>query len=149
MRLGREAGSFGEFEMCSCKRAGASDRDGSCWVQVFLWALFVSAGSVSFSFLLASPGFSLGTDSFSGGLCSRAFSENGTDSFHRGGQVLYFFKAVFRIALEFPPLFWSPLKFYLSSLGDLSSPCQSENTQCREVRYPKNRDSEKTRSCNH
>ena len=78
---------------------GASDRDGSCRVQVFLWALFVSAGSVSFSFLLASPGFSLGMDSFSGSLCSRASPQNGTNSFHRGGQILHFLRTVSHIAL--------------------------------------------------
>ena len=62
--------------MCSCKGAGASDRDGSCWVQVFLWALFVSAGSVSFSFLLVSPAFTFGMHSFLGGLCSRDCSQH-------------------------------------------------------------------------
>ena len=85
--------------MCSCNGARASDRDGSCRVQVFLWALFVSAGSVSFSFLLAPPGFSLGMDSFSGGLCSRACSQSGTNSFHRGGQNVDFLRTVFWIAL--------------------------------------------------
>ena len=80
-------------------QGGRGFRHGNCWVQVFLWALFVSAGSGSFSFLLASPGFSLGLDSFSGGLCSRACSQNGTNSFHRGGRILYFLRTVFWIAL--------------------------------------------------
>ena len=34
------------------------------------------------------------------------------------------------------------MKLYLSHFRDLSSPCQSESTQCREVRYPKNRKTE-------
>ena len=92
-------GKFWESADVLLQGGRASDRDGSYWVSVFLWSLFVSAGSVSFSFLLASPGFSLGMDSFSGSLCSRASPQNGTNSFHRGGQILHFLRTVSHIAL--------------------------------------------------